>query len=59
VEENVGLLAADWNVGGRAFGNGIRRSGDVLFLLVLGEVLVMAGFMLLNILSTLRSNTNM
>lgn len=54
MEENVGLLAADRNVGGRAFGNGIRRSGDVLLLLVLGELLVVTSFMLLKIWSTLR-----
>lgn len=53
MEEDVCLLAANRNVRGRAFGNGIRRSGNILLLLVLGELLVMAGFMLLDISSAL------
>lgn len=47
MEEDIGLFAADGNVGGCAFGDGIRRRSNVLLLFVLGEFLVMASFMLL------------
>jgi hypothetical protein len=47
MEENVGLFAANGNVGGCSFGHGIGRSSDVLLLFVLGEFLVMASLVLL------------
>lgn len=51
MEENVGLFAANGNIRSCAFGDGIRRSGDILLFFVLGELLVMASLVLLQFLS--------
>lgn len=48
MEENVGLFAADGDVGCCVLGNRIRRSSDVLLLFVLGELLIMTSSMFLN-----------
>jgi hypothetical protein len=48
MEENVGLFASNGNIGRCAFGNRIRRSGNVLLLFVLGELLIMASLVFLN-----------
>jgi hypothetical protein len=47
MEEHVSLFAANGNIGGCAFGDGIGRSSDVLLLFVLGELLIMASLVLL------------